>query len=379
MTDYTQFQCEDFVADSYFRQWVKQPDDASTRYWHAYLTNHPEQTDVITKATGIVRQLSAATASLADSTEPGEQAILWDAVRHRVAATEQNTGVSELYRHRFVGRTWLAAAASLLLVLGLIWWSQDLASDESGTVRREPATSGPLTPFINAENTTDLPQVVALPDGSSLILQKGSRVRYPRQFAQATRVVYLVGAAYFEVAKDPARPFIVHANELTTKVLGTSFNVRAYADDKHVVVTVRSGRVAVFAQSDEQQQRAINSPLLASLVLSRNEQVTFTRGEAQLVRSKESTPIVVSPKGVSLGTASFRYEDSPVSGVFRELEDAYGIKIVYDKDALRSCRLTADLTDEPLTEKIRIICKSIEASYTVQPTQFVISGPGCQP
>lgn len=85
-----------------------------------------------------------------------------------------------------------------------------------------------------------------LPDSSSVILNAGSRLRYPKDFGVETRNVQLVGEAVFDVYHDPNRPFTVSTNELKVQVLGTRFNLRAYPKDKTVETTLIHGKVEVY-------------------------------------------------------------------------------------------------------------------------------------
>ena len=89
---------------------------------------------------------------------------------------------------------------------------------------------------------------MTLHDGSTVILEPGGEVRYNEKFLN-TREVYLSGDAFFEVTKDASRPFLVYANEITTKVLGTSFRIKAKQGEKEIVVAVKTGKVSVMANS----------------------------------------------------------------------------------------------------------------------------------
>lgn len=369
---------EDFVADSYFRKWVKQPDEPSALYWQTFLAEYPEQRDTIEQAVELVRQLSTATTNLSAPADKMEEDSIWQAIRDQIDPERQSKFGRFGERQLWNGWGWLAVAASIIAVAGASWWWVQTGSARQPSVASQPITTPTDVALVEKINTTTKPQLVTLPDGSSIILHKGSQVKFARQFDSTKRAVYLVGEAYFEVTKDASRPFFVYANELVTKVLGTSFQVRAYADDKDVVVTVRSGRVAVFTKTDEDQQQKIDSPALEGVVLTRNQQIVFARQEVRLLKSKEISPTIV-PQTFPFNPSVFVFDATPVSEVFDQLAKAYGVTISYDKEALRTCRLTTDLADAPLSEKMMIICKSIEASYKITGSQIVVSGQGCQP
>lgn len=371
--DYNYFTLDDFVADDYFRHWVKQPNENSSLFWQTFLATHPEQAETVRLAADAVRKLSEATVALSAPTDRAEEAAVWHNVKTHVLAIGGQSTSPFLTRHRGTAQRWLVAAASLVALLGLGWWLQ--AGYSRPDVSR-PVTVQALPAYVTQTNSANKPVLVSLPDGSSVMLQKGSHLRYPRQFSAGKRLVHLTGEAFFEVAKDPNRPFFVYTNELVTKVLGTSFNVRAYTTDKQVVVTVRSGRVAVFAQSDKKRQQKISSSTLDGVVLTPNQQLVVARQAIRLPAPKAITP-VVARRVFAFSQANFQFDAAPVSEVFSLLERVYGISVVYDKETLGRCRLTADLTDEPLADKLLIICKSIEATYTITDAQLTISGPGC--
>lgn len=91
-----------------------------------------------------------------------------------------------------------------------------------------------------------------LPDSTLVYLNGGTIIKYDASFQnKAEREVYLNGEAYFEVAKDAEKPFIVHAADLNIKVLGTKFNVSSYLDEPNIKVSLLEGRVKVSMASDE--------------------------------------------------------------------------------------------------------------------------------
>ncbi|RYF67751.1 MAG: DUF4974 domain-containing protein [Cytophagaceae bacterium] len=365
---------EDFVADDYFRQWVKKPDDASSLFWHTYLATHPEQADTIRLAADMVQKLSAATAALTEPVNATDEAIIWTNIETHVLAPEQSR--QSPFQAQF--RYWLLAAASFVVLLGIGWWlqrdtfSKAIPATSQVEITQPPQGNG----TVDQTNTTGKPLLVSLSDGSSVLLHEGSHLRYSKQFSGGKRVVYLTGEAFFEIAKDARKPFFVYANQLVTKVLGTSFTVKAYPTDKNVVVTVRSGRVAVFANTDEKRSQKENSATLDGVVLTRNQQLVVVRQAIRLPAPKPISPAIARTV-FALNQANFQFEATPVSDVFALLERTYGISIVYNKETLGKCHLTADLTDEPLADKMLIICKSIEATYTISDTQLTVSGPGC--
>lgn len=109
----------------------------------------------------------------------------------------------------------------------------------------------PVERLIVSESTT---QEVILPDGSQVTLNANSRLSYFEDFTE--RKVHLSGEAFFDVARDTSSPFEIYTEETVTRVLGTSFNVRAYPNEDKVEVMVRTGRVE-FREEDDEADRII--------------------------------------------------------------------------------------------------------------------------
>jgi ferric-dicitrate binding protein FerR (iron transport regulator) len=117
-----------------------------------------------------------------------------------------------------------------------------------------------------------------LPDSSEIWMNAGTTVKYPATFDKGQRTVYLSGEAYFSVKKDTGSPFTVQASNLSVKVLGTKFNVKAYPDERKTTTTLTSGKIEV------------NTTLSGeSRILSPNEQLTFDNKTSKISIAKVSS------------------------------------------------------------------------------------------
>ena len=206
---------------------------------------------------------------------------------------------------------------------------------------------------------------VALPDGSVVTLAPGSRLRYRREPHSNRRVAYLAGAAFFDVFHDPQHPFSVLTDQVVSTVLGTSFRVAAYAGQPEVQVQVHTGAVRVS------QRTAPAGAATASVVVLPNQQAVYSPLHQQLRRELVARPAQLVPQ-------SFVFNDRPVAEVLQALEKAYGVVIVYDDAALRSCTLNLTLGPEPLFEKLNIICETLGARYEQADGRIVFHGQPCQ-
>lgn len=91
---------------------------------------------------------------------------------------------------------------------------------------------------------------VTLPDGSVVVINSGSKLIYPDRFGPDRRQVFLAGEGYASIAKDPDRPFVMSAGEVDVRVLGTQFNLKSYAEDSEVEVTLVEGSIEMAMQTD---------------------------------------------------------------------------------------------------------------------------------
>ncbi|GAB3938553.1 FecR family protein [Larkinella terrae] len=292
-------------------------------------------------------------------------------------ARRQENQVSEPFETvRPLGRSWWNLAASIALLVGLGWAFYSLLNEDPTPQKPAPMAALPTTktPLLVAVNTNQTSKHVLLPDGSSVVLRKHSQLHYSTVFEGDKREVYLSGEAFFEVSKNPQKPFFVVANGLITKVLGTSFSVKAYGNEAKVIVVVKTGKVSVFTQEDQQAESLLNNRELSGMVLSPNQQATFERSETRLVKSQVGNPVSLD---MPIESQSFDYNATPVSKVFASLEKSYGVDIVFDEDVMARCTITATLGDEPLLKKLQWICTILEATYQVNGQQIIITGKSC--
>ncbi len=118
-----------------------------------------------------------------------------------------------------------------------------------------------------------------------------------------------------------------------------------------------------------------------SLIVNARQQAAMKKGILYLVPTEDSLKVAAVAESEALDVVEsipLTFEDASLPEVFDALEKGYGITITYDKEKLARCRLTACLSDEPLPEKIRLICKAIQAPYEINGNQVVIKGKGCK-
>lgn len=365
---YNTFTTTDFLLDDAFVNHLLAPTDKSNRFWADWLATHPHRRETWQQAERLVRAIEQGLYDYAH-TQLSDDTVQYLLSRIRQTNAHHTPVPEPLVRPLHQVR-WLAAA-SVVLVLGTgLWWFTRPVS----LYKAQLASLD--TSFIEYANTTGAVKKITLPDQSTVVLSAESRVSYPRTFGQKNRTVYLTGEATFAVTKNPDKPFLVYANELITKVIGTRFVVRAYTGESSVQVQVQSGQVAVYRDKPAEVTNRQHGVLLLP-----NQQVVFNRQSDQFIKQIVDLPqVVVRPPSREQRSATpiFTYSDTPIPQVIQELQDAYGIEIRYNKDALANCQLTASLQNEPFDNKLRIICATVGATYDTVDGQIVINGGSCQ-
>lgn len=368
---YSDSSAHDLIADSHFRQWVLAPTPEADQFWASFQAKHPEQRAIVEQARQLVLTLQQATKPTTESELPTVEAM-WQSLQTQLDNPGPVVDNTPVVRFLPKWTRWVAAAC-LLLVAGWGWVVWQQAPESGPTLSQTPSMTGSDN-VLEAFNQTTGPLTIILSDSSAVTLQPNSRLQYPAQFAANQRRVGLQGEGFFDVAKNPARPFLVYTHKTVTKVVGTSFRIRAFESEKTVRVVVRTGRVMVFSLQNFKSVPETPQANLTGLVLTPNQRATFDNSSEQFAKDLIEQPL---PLPTLTQSRELVFEDRPVSEVFTTLERLYGLEIVFDADVLRNCPITTTLVDEGLHQRLARICRAIGATYEVVDGQIIINSSGC--
>jgi transmembrane sensor len=354
---------EDFLADESFQRWVKQ--GTNHENWEEWTLETPQRGKLVEEArlwllAMHVPQPSATTAD----TKSALQAT-WG----KINQAEAQTLIVPLWQRNW----WKIAVAVLVVGVALGWLYQQQPTTET-TLTYTDLVEQDADGLIEQANNTNKPQLITLSDGSSVLLQPQSKLSYPKSFAAKERKVYLLGEGFFEISKNPSKPFYVFANEVVTRVVGTSFRIKAYTNQPNVEVIVRTGKVNV--SSNQLMNKSKNEEVL----LLPNQGVRFVRRELAFEKITDLTQEKQLAQSLSsIEQLSFEFTDVPVSQILQTVEQAYLVEIDYPKETLKDCYLTTSLSDQPLPEKLKIICESLgnNTRYEMNGNRITILSNGC--
>lgn len=247
------------------------------------------------------------------------------------------------------GYRWYAAASVLLLIgiASLLWFT-----------REEPQLPETLAMRSTTEIVND-----TLSDGTIVNLNRGSELTYPSQFYGEERHVSLTGEAFFDVAHDTSHPFIIHTDKMDIKVLGTSFNVRAYPAGDSVHVSVQTGKVRCISNED-------------TVVITPGQYAVYKKGQGKIRVGEED-----DPNRSAYRNRVFHFNDTPLSSLVQQLNAAYGCNIILKNQGLNSCRFSSTkvFNNEPvgnIIEAIKVTFPDITSDESGN--MIILDGTGCK-
>lgn len=248
-------------------------------------------------------------------------------------------------------------AAAVLLLLGVTFLLR----------RQQPATQiaqavKDTTQWQHRQNGKATKAVLELTDGSKIWLNADSKLTYPEVFTGASREVFLEGEAFFEVANNVERPFIIHLHKGTIKVLGTSFNIRAY-DNEPVQTSVSTGKVAFIPKYEEGSEKRPDTILITPDV-----KVTYSHRTGDVV--KENT-FSEDDKAWTEGRLVFR--NASLESISLELERTFGKKVRFNAEAPKHYRLTGSFQHNSLQEIMYYLARSRSFHYQITDSTLVIN------
>ena len=358
-----------FIENPDFLRWIFHTSPAIESFWNQYLLEHPEEEIQLFELKDRLTELKFSDNPMGIS----EKENLTKSIVQRISSGIK-PNKSRLIMTAFVKYAAVAivfAAIGGLLVYMSIEKKTDFQEFARQTIQVPTATQGPLLITSNGENVNlkksnstvdysrngaivlnndsviqaiaDAPDVlnqlvipygnqsrIVLSDSTVVWLNAGSRLVYPTLFKAETREVLLFGEAYFEVAKNPEKPFIVKTSDLDIRVLGTMFNVSAYAEDNVIQTVLKEGSVAVRRNGANIFEKDI--------VMKPNQLASFNK-------SNNDTKIYkVDADSYTLWTKGLiSFEEIDFNRVIKQVERFYNISINFSNPKKESMRISGKL------------------------------------
>ena len=277
---------------------------------------------------------------------------------------EENTS---LQKKQYSVTRWIAGIAVALTAIILFTWpSKTDISSSAKQINEVVTTAGSKT-------------TVRLPDGSSVILNSGSKLTYNKDFGITAREIYLKGEGYFDIAKNEHLPLTVHAGNVDIKVKGTVFNVKAYAEDSTVEASLITGIIEVSSKTNPERK----------ILLRPTEKIMI--GKYSTI-SSASPNKPATPKGeeiIQLGKIKTNSFDSSINEIAwiqnklvftketfltlaQKMERWYNVSITFQETSLSALTFTGSLEKEDIVEALDALRESASFDYTIENRNVII-------
>ena len=219
---------------------------------------------------------------------------------------------------------YLSRIAAILILALLVWYGYNKVSYKESRI-------------VNSSGEKETKELV-LPDGTIVTLNSNSTLKYPEKFDKTTRNVELVGEAYFEVAKNPEKPFLISAQNTLTRVVGTAFNLRAIPDEEDVVLTVEEGKVAFSVEENKK---------LKTVHLSAGDRGIMNKVTQRLTETKNDDANFMARK-----TKQLVFKNTPLNKVAKDLARYYHVKFEIENPKSDSVEVSIDLNNSTIDQMI---------------------------
>lgn len=224
---------------------------------------------------------------------------------------------------------------------------------------------------------------VTLPDGTVVWINSGSKLVYNnRSFGVQNRQVTLVGEGFFDVAHDAVHPFIIQAGKISVKVLGTSFDIKSYPEDKTVEATLIKGSIEVTI-TDKPQKKVLLKPHEKLTVFTDDRMITQNLDAIKpddKQKGYKITPMTFIPSDSTVVETSWvqnklAFRSEPFSDLAVQMERWYNVQINFSDGKVKQYRFTGIFVNESLDQALKALQITAPFHYRIEKNQVYISKP----
>lgn len=340
---------EDLLCEESFLRFCKGENSADIIFWQHWIKMHPEKQSVAESAQRLYDILSAGQGNRLEQLTALKDAI---ARREQFAALISSHKPKKVFHIR---RYAAAAAAVTLLITGAYAWMK-YSQKETWTVTRFE--------YATAQNGH---QTIMLPDSSVVMLNGNSRITISKDYREVT----LTGEAFFDIKHDAAHPFVVHTNDYKVRVLGTSFNVRAYPGTKTETDLI-TGKVEIVPVASERVTLQPNQ----KFILEHNLAVPGKAVKPDIKRTVASLHVDSLTRHVTetaWARTKIEINNETLEQIAVKLQAWYGINISFASEEVKNYRYTASFDDETIFKVLQYLQQSYPFTYNVEQDSIIIS------
>lgn len=371
MDKYRDYKADDFLNDNYFLKWLTNPTQEGNEFWDTFLTRYPYQKATIKEAALIFKLLH----STEEKSGLDETYEVWARIQRETKQPARSIIGNVLKYAAILLLVFFSGALSFYLIQHTertqfieLEQTDQIESNEARVVLSdgsEVSLEKQVSEISYSKNGEQLiinndtinqqssPQkelinkviipygkksMIMLSDGTRVWLNAGSQLIYPSVFVNRVRQVMLIGEAYFDVAKDTERPFIVRASDVYVHVTGTKFDISAYPEDKLVQTVLEEGKVTLKYLG----KGILDKEYTVDMVPNQRIELDITNGKAR-------SQMVDVSRYVSWKKGMLEFEKDDLIRALKQVERYYNIRIRLADPMLGLYKLSGklDLKDEP--------------------------------
>ena len=344
---YENYTVWDFIEDDYFVNWVKEGHDQTDQFWDKWLSQNAHKSEKIQMARYILNNIE-----YDEKERPTEKEIV--DVFENIVRTRQKEEKNKLFGKRSFFAPLFRYAAVILMVIstGFCFWY-------FAAYQPEKVDSGKAA-MIDKSNPRGMKTTILLSDGTKVKLNSETSLRYPEYFSDSVRIVYLKGEAFFEVERDESKPFIVISKGIRTKVLGTSFDIRAYPDEVELSVGVVEGKVQVTGT--DKSGVSLDHQLLPNQITM----IDFNK--------KTAHKADFNPDELTAWTSwVLKFRNRSLKSIFSEIEKWYAVEVVAGSNIDLSQSFSGSFENEPLKAVLEVLGHNAEFDFKISGKQVLVT------
>jgi|HubBroStandDraft_2_1064218.scaffolds.fasta_scaffold106482_2 transmembrane sensor len=271
----------------------------------------------------------------------------------------------------------LSLTIAIGLLTALVWPSLRTPQPAPAPVAHQPAPAGNDIYTSNGSRTH-----LTLPDGTLVWLNAGSRLTYGKNYNTTTREVNLNGEAFFDVAHNPQKPFLIHTARIDVQVLGTRFNVKSYPSDRTTEATLIRGSIAVLIR-DRPSEKIILRPD-EKLVVANDTGILHRLNPGRYAAASPGDPLVAirqptyeQKTGAIIETSwvdnKLTFREETFGDLARLMERWYGVTIQFADPALEQMQFTGSFEEETIQQALDALKYTARFSYQIESNLIIIN------
>ena len=282
----------------------------------------------------------------------------WEKVKLKIKPATKvidiNTALNKDNNTKQYLQNFLKVAAAILVLVGCSLLIKLVNGNQKG--------SSEIAATFQAEEKKSF---VQLPDGSKVWLNKNTTLSYAKNFNSEERIINMTGEAFFEVARDEKRPFVIHSGNSTSRVLGTGFNIRAYEKDKTTELIVAHGKVSFTLNQGE---------VTKEVILEKDEKGIINKDNKAIVKVLNDDPNYLAWKNEKI-----IFNKTQLSKVASTLTSYFYKEIIIESPELINCHFSGSFDKPQLNDVLEVLKITMKMNYKEEQGKIVFFCEVCQP